>query len=84
MVLRGRGQIFCDDSTKAFVIKSVTMGEEVSNIVQNCVISFTDDPSGLESPETLLLRRVALRLCFFCNPSFNIKFQACFSSPKKC
>ena len=40
------GQVFCDDSTKALVIKCVTMGEWVSKIVRNCVTSFMDDPFG--------------------------------------
>ena len=38
----GGGQGFCDGSTKALVIQSVTMG--VSKIVENCVTSFMDDP----------------------------------------
>ena len=40
------GQGFCDDSAKAleYYIKSVTMGEEGSKYVQNCVTSFMDDP----------------------------------------
>ena len=42
------GKGFCDDSSKALVIKQVTMGEmgEMgeggSTIVQNCVTSFMD------------------------------------------
>ena len=40
----GGGQRFCDGSSKAFVIKSVTMGERVSKIFQNCMTSFMDDP----------------------------------------
>ena len=36
-VLRGRGQGFCDGSTKALVLKSVTMREMVSRIVFNCI-----------------------------------------------
>ena len=31
---------------KALVLKSVTMGEEVSKIIKNCVTSFMDDPLG--------------------------------------
>ena len=39
--LRGEGvKAFCDNSTKALVIKR----EGVSKIVQNCVTSFVDDP----------------------------------------
>ena len=38
------GQGFCDDSTKALVLKTVTMGEEVSKIVRNCMTSFMHDP----------------------------------------
>ena len=40
------GQWFCDVSTKAFVIKSVTMGGGgcASKIVQNWVTSLMDDP----------------------------------------
>ncbi len=44
--LRGRGHGFCDSSTKASVIKSVTMGGGGSKNVQNCVTSFMDDPYG--------------------------------------
>ena len=42
----GEGQRFCDDSTKALVIKGVTMGggEGVSKIVQNRVTSLMDNP----------------------------------------
>ena len=36
-----RSQGFCDDSTRAFVLKSVTMG---GGGVKNCVASFMDDP----------------------------------------
>ena len=44
MVLEdGGGQGFCDDSTRALVMKSVTMGEKGLNIFQNCVTSFMDD-----------------------------------------
>ena len=44
-VLGGRGyQGFRDDSTIALVIKSVTMGDGVSKIIENCVTSFMDDP----------------------------------------
>ena len=39
--LGGMGQVFCDDSTKASVIKRVTIG---GRGVQNCVTSFMDDP----------------------------------------
>ena len=39
-VIRGKGY----GSTKALVIKSKTMGGGRSNIVQNCVISFMEDP----------------------------------------
>ncbi len=43
--LGGRGyQRFCDNSTKALLIKSVTMGEGLSRIIKNCVTSFIDDP----------------------------------------
>ena len=37
------GQEFCDDNTKALVIKSVTMGGGVK-IVENCMTSFMYDP----------------------------------------
>ena len=40
----GRGQRFCDDSTKALVIKRVTVGGGGSKFVRNCVMSFMDDP----------------------------------------
>ena len=42
----GGGQSFRDDSTKALVMKRVTMkGEgEGAKIVQNCVTSFVYDP----------------------------------------
>ena len=44
MALEGRGyQGFCDDSTRALVIKSVTVGK---GGVKNCVTSFMDDPKG--------------------------------------
>ena len=44
-VLWGRGyQGFCDDSTKALVLKSVTMGEGVSKIIKNCVTSLRTTP----------------------------------------
>jgi hypothetical protein len=40
--LGGTGcQGFC---TKSLLLKSVTMGEGVSNIIKNCVTSFMDDP----------------------------------------
>ncbi len=35
---------FCDNSTKASVIKSVMIGEGGSKHVQSCVTSFMDDP----------------------------------------
>ena len=38
------GQWFCDDRTKALVIKHVTMGGGGSKILHNCVLSFMDDP----------------------------------------
>jgi hypothetical protein len=37
-------QGLCDNITKALLLKSVTMGEGVSKIIQNCVTSFMDDP----------------------------------------
>ena len=40
----GGGKGFFDDSTKALVIKPVTMGGGGSKIFQNCVTSFIDDP----------------------------------------
>ena len=45
-VLGGKGyQGFCDDSTKALVLKSITMeGEGVSKIIINYVTSFMDGP----------------------------------------
>ncbi len=45
-VVMGRGyQGFCDNNTKASVIKSVTIGGgEVKNVTSNCVTSFMDDP----------------------------------------
>ena len=44
-VLGGRGyQGFCDNSTKALVLKTVTMGEGVSKSIKNCVTMFMDDP----------------------------------------
>ena len=48
--LRG-GQGFCDNSTKALVINTVTMGEGGSKIVQNCMTLFMDEP--LNYVETL-------------------------------
>ena len=43
--LGGSGyQGFCDDSTKALVIKRVTMRGGGSIIVQNGMTSFVDDP----------------------------------------
>ena len=33
MVLGGEGQGFCDDSTKALVLKSVTMGEGIKHCI---------------------------------------------------
>jgi len=49
MTSRSRKQGFCDDSTKALTIKSVTMGEKGgSKIVRNCVTSFEDDPLPLK------------------------------------
>jgi hypothetical protein len=44
----GRGyQGFCDNSIKALVLKSVTMGGGVSKIIKYYVTSFMDDPYGL-------------------------------------
>ena len=37
-------QGFFDDSTKALELRGVTMEEGVSEIVQNCVTSFMDEP----------------------------------------
>ncbi len=43
--LRGEGvSRFCDDSVKALVIKSVTMGGGGVKIIKYCVTSFMDDP----------------------------------------
>ena len=43
--LGGRGpKGFCEDSTKAIVLKSVTMGGGVSKNFKNGVTSFMDDP----------------------------------------
>ncbi len=39
-------QGFCDNSTKAFVLKSVTMGEWASKIINYCVTSCMDDPKA--------------------------------------
>ena len=36
-------QGFCDNSTKALVVKSMTIGEGVYKIIKNCVTSFVDD-----------------------------------------
>ena len=36
MVLGEGGQLFCDDSSKAYVIKSVTLGREGLKILPNC------------------------------------------------
>ena len=43
VTILGGSKGFFDDSTKALVIKCVTMRGEESNIVQNCVTSFMDD-----------------------------------------
>ncbi len=43
-VVGGRGQEFCDNSTKASVIKSLTIGGRGVKNVQNCATSFKDDP----------------------------------------
>ena len=43
-VLGGGDQGFCDNSTRALVIKRMTMGGGGSKIVQNCVMSSMDDP----------------------------------------
>ncbi len=37
-------QRFRDNSIKALVLKSVTMGRRGVKIIQNCVTSFMDDP----------------------------------------
>ena len=37
------GQGLCNDSTKALVIKCMTMGRGGSKIVQNCVTSLLND-----------------------------------------
>ena len=42
--LGGGGQGFCYDRTKALFLKSVLMGGEGSQIVQNCVTSFMNHP----------------------------------------
>ena len=45
--LKGGSQVFCNDSTKASLLKSVTIkGLRGSKIVQNCVTSFMDDLKG--------------------------------------
>ena len=45
MVSEGRGkQRFLTTALKLLVLKGVTMGEGVSNIIKNCVTSFMDDP----------------------------------------
>ena len=46
--LGGGVQGFCDDRTKALVMKRVTddWGRGGSKIIQNCVTSFMDDPQG--------------------------------------
>ncbi len=43
-VLGGGSQGILDNSTNAFVVKSVTMGGVGSKHVQNCMTSFMDDP----------------------------------------
>ena len=48
--LRRGDQGFCDKSTKAFVLKSVTMGERG---VQNCIF-YDDDYQFLEVKQTYL------------------------------
>jgi len=41
----GRGyQGFCDNNSKAQVLKSMTMGEGISKMIKNYVTSFMDDP----------------------------------------
>ena len=44
-VLGGGGQGFCDNITKALVIKCLTIGGGGSKMVHNCVTSFMDDPN---------------------------------------
>jgi hypothetical protein len=46
VVRGGKGQGFCDNSTKASVIKIVTMRLGGSKNVQNFVTSFMDDPKA--------------------------------------
>jgi hypothetical protein len=42
----GAGERFCDESTRALVIKSVTTGRGVSKMFKNCLTSFMDDHLG--------------------------------------
>ena len=44
-VVRSGGQVFCDNITKAIVVKSVTTEGGRLKIVQNYMASFMDDPS---------------------------------------
>ena len=39
---KGKGQGFCDDCTKALVLKTLTKGRVSKNVI-NCVTSFMDD-----------------------------------------
>jgi hypothetical protein len=51
MTSRPKGGGFCDNSTKALLLKSVTMGE--SKILKNYVTSFMDVPNSFWLTPTL-------------------------------
>ena len=81
--LRGRGQRCCDNSTKALVIKSVTIWGRGSNIAQNWVTPFMNEPYmnkllfyvALTIVETawsrLKISFFSSSLKFFSNPGFD-------------
>ena len=68
-VLRGGVQGFCDNSTHALVIKCETMRRGGLIIVQNCVMSFLDDPSKNQ------FKGVIRIIVFFSLKTFLVRIQ---------
>jgi hypothetical protein len=61
------GQGFCDTSTKALVIESVTIRGEGSKIVKNCVILFMNNPLR----ESFLFKNILSGLNFVVKRHYN-------------
>ena len=75
MALGEGGQEFCEDSTDAIVLKSVTMG------VKNCVTSFMDDSYGIWKltylscwSNTGQISPSVVNICHICRPSSESNF----------